>query len=60
MICLKSPKSSEVVIFLTSSGQTPYLCLFHHVLTTIQLNFKDIEIIEIKRYASSGIRTRNP
>jgi len=26
------------------------LCLFHHVLTTIQLNFKNSEIKQIKGY----------
>ena len=37
-----------------------YFCLFHHVLTTIQLNLKNSEIVKIKSYASSGIRTRHP
>ena len=40
--------------------KNPLLCLFHHVLTTIQLNFKNIEIKKIKGYASVGIRSRNP
>ena len=38
--------------------KNPLLCLFHHILTNIQLNFKTSEINEIKSYASSGSRTR--
>ena len=34
-----------------------FLSLFHHVITTIQLNFINSEIKRITRYASSGTQT---
>ena len=53
MISLKSPKSSEL-------AKTFYQkCVVHHVLITIQLNFKNWEITKIKSYAANGFRTRN-
>ena len=56
----KITKIKWICYFLTNSGQKSLLCLFHHILTTIQLNLKNSEIKKIKSYTSSGIRTRNP
>ena len=52
--CLNSPKSSEFA--KKTVVKNPILCLFHHVLTTIQLIFKNREIKNIKCSASVGIR----
>ena len=44
MIWLKSPKSSEFAIFFNKQSSKTLQCLFHHVLTTIPLTFKNREI----------------
>jgi len=31
----------NLLFFVTNSGQKSKLCLFHHVLTTVQLIFKN-------------------
>ena len=54
IICLKSQTSSEFA--KKTVVKNPILCLFHHVLTTIQLIFKNREIKNIKCSASVGIR----